>query len=206
MQKYNCILADPPWHYNNRRLTRKDGGKSRFGIGAAGRYPVMKTDDICNLPVAKLADDNCALFLWTTFPRYDAGLKVMEAWGFDYKSIGFLWVKLNPGRANQEVPWGMSAIETMEWLSFFGIGYYTKSNPEPCLLGIKGRMKPVSNRVSNVIFAPRRRHSAKPDIVRHKIVELFGYLPRVELFAREQVAGWDAIGNEIDGRDIRNLL
>jgi len=200
---YNIIYADPPYHYNNRRLIRKDGRKASFGIGAAGRYPVMKTEDICKIPVAGQTADNCALFLWTTFPRYDAGLEIMKAWGFDYKSIGFLWIKLNPKRAQTMVPWGIFPIEVMNWLSFFGIGYYTKSNPEACLLGIKGRMKPISNSISNLVYAPIEKHSKKPNIIRDKIVELFGDLPRVELFARETTDGWDTIGLDIDGKDIR---
>ena len=79
---------------------------------------------------------------------------------------------------------------------FFGVGYYTKSNTEVCLLGIKGRLKPVSNKVSQVIIAPRREHSRKPDEVRSKIVELFGDLPRIELFSRQKTPGWDVWGND----------
>ena len=80
---------------------------------------------------------------------------------------------------------------------FFGIGYYTKSNCEVCLLGIRGKMKPVSNYVSSLVVSPRRNHSQKPDEVREKIVELFGDIPRIELFARKTYNGWDAWGDEI---------
>lgn len=78
------------------------------------------------------------------------------------------------------------------------MGYYTKSNCEVCLLGVKGKMKPISNKISSVILSPRREHSRKPDEIRNKIVELFGNLPRVELFAREKIDGWDSWGNEIE--------
>ena len=77
------------------------------------------------------------------------------------------------------------------------MGYYAKSNCEVCLMGIKGKMTPISNRVSSCIISPRREHSRKPDIVRERIVELFGDLPRIELFARQTVAGWDCWGNEV---------
>ena len=90
---------------------------------------------------------------------------------------------------------------------FFGVGYYTKSNTEICLLGIKGRMKPVSNYISEVVLADefpdyaviakREKHSKKPDIIRDKITELFGDLPRIELFARQEAEGWDSWGNEV---------
>jgi N6-adenosine-specific RNA methylase IME4 len=207
---YSIIYADPPWYYNNRRLIRKDGGKSRYGIGAAGRYPVMKTDDICKLPVANLSADNCALFLWATFPRLDAGLRVMDAWGFDYKTVGFVWIKTYATRHVSQVAQTslvkLGVSKFLDWLTFFGVGYYTKSNPEVCLLGIKGRMKPVDNSVSNVVYFPRLAHSEKPGIVRDKIVQLFGDLPRIELFARQIVDDWDSLGNYLDGRDIRDVL
>jgi len=200
--EYNLVLADPPWFYNERKLKRVDGKSPRFGKGAVNHYSVMSTEEICDLPVKDIVADNCALFLWTTFPRLDAGLKVMQAWGFDYKTIGFLWVKLNPKRVNHpgecEVLENRGMYSYLNWLTFFGIGYYTKSNPEPCLLGIRGRMKPISNKVSNVIYAPRGQHSEKPFAIRHKIVELFGDLPRVELFARQTEVGWDSWGAEVE--------
>lgn len=175
--KYNIIYADPPWHYNDRR-----NNHTRFCGGAMAHYPTMKTKDICNLPVKDLADDNCILFLWATFPCLPDALQVMKAWGFTYKTLGFSWIKTN--KVNKK--------------PFFGIGYYTKSNCEVCLLGVKGKIKPVSNKVSSVIIADREEHSKKPDIVRDKIVELFGDLPRIELFARQKSLGWDSWGNEVD--------
>lgn len=177
MKKYNIILADPPWKYNARNNT-----KTKFGGGAMGHYSVMKTEDICKLPIKDIAADNCALFLWVTFPRLLEGLKVMETWGFSYKTLGFSWVKTN--KYNND--------------PFFGIGYYSKSNCEVCLLGIRGKMKPVSNKVSSCIISPKEEHSKKPNIVRDRIVQLFGDLPRIELFARQKTPGWDVFGNEVE--------
>lgn len=177
MKKYNIIYADPPWQYNAR-----NNKNTKFGGGAMGHYSTMTTEDICRLPVEDISADNCALFLWTTFPRLQEGLLVMSEWGFQYKTVGFNWVKTNKKNNNP----------------FFGIGYYTKSNSEVCLLGIKGRMKPISNNVSSIIISPREEHSKKPAIIRDKIVELFGDLPAVELFAREKTPGWDVWGNEVE--------
>lgn len=146
----------------------------------------MTLEEIKEIPVGKIAADNCALFLWVTFPRLREGLEVMKAWGFEYKTLGFNWIKTNK-----------------DGTPFFGIGHYTKSNPELCLLGMKGAMKAVDNTVSSVIITPREYHSKKPDIVRDKIVQLFGDLPRVELFARGNFQGWDCLGNEVTGEDIR---
>lgn len=185
MSKYSIILADPPWWYNKRN----NPTSTKFGKGASGHYPCMKTEEICNLPIGRICKDNCALFLWSTGPRQPDAHKVIEAWGFDYKTIGFTWVKVNKNGS----PW-------------FGPGYYTAGNIELCLLAVKGRMKPVSNYVSQIIMEQRRKHSMKPDSAKERIVELFGDIPRVELFARETNEGWDALGNEIDGQDIRIVL
>lgn len=176
---YSIIYADPPWWYNKRQAPQNR--KTRFGGGACSYYPLMRTPDICAMPVANWAGDNAALFLWTTFPRLEDGLRVMAAWGFTYKTIGFMWVKTN----------------RVDGRPFFGTGYYTKSNTEPCLLGIRGRMKPISNSVSSVIISPRARHSEKPAEARDRIVQLYGDVPRLEMFARQRVDGWDAHGDEV---------
>lgn len=141
----------------------------------------MSTDEICKLPVQRITAENCALILWVTFPRLKDGIRVLEAWGFRYVTVAFNWFKTNKSGT-----------------PFFGVGYYSKSNSEIALLGIKGKMKPASNYVSQVIVSPREEHSKKPKIVRDKIIELFGDLPRVELFARETASGWDVWGNEVE--------
>lgn len=176
-KKYNIILADPPWSYNAR-----NNKNTKFGGGAMGHYNTLTTKQICDLPIADLADTNCALCLWVTFPRLQEGLLVMKSWGFEYKTIAFNWVKTNKKNNNP----------------FFGIGYYTKSNSEVCLLGIKGKMKPISNKVSSIIISPREEHSKKPSVVRNRIVQLFGDLPKIELFARQKTEGWDVWGNEVE--------
>lgn len=175
-KKYSIIYADPPWFYNKR----KDIHKS-FGKGAAGHYDVMKFKEIAKLPIPQIVAKNCVLFLWVTFPNLIEGVNLFKEWGFKYTTLGFSWIKTNPKNGKP----------------FFGIGYYAKSNCEVCLMGIKGRMTPISNKVSSCVISPRRRHSQKPDEVRDRIVKLFGDLPRIELFAREQANGWDCWGNEV---------
>jgi len=172
MKKYSIIYADPPWSYGDRR--------KGYG-GAKDHYQTMKVDDICNLPIQKITAENAALFLWVTFPNLPEGLEVMKAWGFKYKTLGFSWIKINK-RSKTPV---------------FGIGHYTKSNCEVCLLGLKGKLPVKSHKISSVVISPREEHSKKPDIVREKIVELFGDLPRIELFARQPAPGWDVWGNEV---------
>jgi len=139
-------------------------------------------DEIRALPIKELADKNCVMFMWCTFPYLEDQIKLFKHWGFKYRTLGFSWIKTNKKNGQP----------------FFGVGYYAKSNCEVCLMGIKGKMKPISNKVSSVIIAPRREHSRKPDEVREKIVQLFGDLPRLEMFARKKENdGWDYYGNEI---------
>ena len=176
-KKYQIIYADPPWSYNDKRDSHP-----RMSGGASSHYSTMKLGDIKALPVKDMADVNCMLFMWATFPNLREALAVIEAWGFQYKTLGFSWIKTNK---NDGKP-------------FFGIGYYTKSNCEVCLLGVKGKPIKVSNSVSSVIISPREEHSKKPSIIRDKIVQLCGDIPRLELFARQKPEGWDVWGNEVE--------
>ena len=189
-KKYSIIYLDPSWYFPPR-----NNSSTRFGGGITNKYPVMKLDEIKKINIPSLAEDNCAMFMWvTTSSTSDSNLaqklQLFEHWGFKLVGEAFNWVKTNPKSGTP----------------FFGIGYYTKSGSEKCYLGIKGKMKPVSNYVSSTIIAPREAHSKKPDIVRDKIVELFGDLPRVELFARQNYEGWDAIGNQLNGIDLRDFI
>lgn len=150
--------------------------------GAEGHYSLMSMEEIKKLPIPEISDENCVLFLWTTFPYLEDQIKLFKHWGFKYRTLGFSWIKTNK----------------KDGKPFFGVGYYAKSNCEVCLMGIKGKMKPISNKVSSVIISPRREHSRKPDEVRDRIVQLFGDVPRIELFARQKVEGWDSWGNEVE--------
>lgn len=176
MKKYNIIYADPPWSYKDKRDKHP-----RMCGGAISHYNTMSIEQIKLLPIKELAADNCMLFLWVTFPNLQEGLDVIKAWGFKYKTLGFSWIKTNKNNGKP----------------FFGIGYYTKSNCEVCLIGVKGKPIKVSNSVSSVIISPRQEHSKKPDQIRDKIVELCGDVPRIELFARQKAEGWDVWGNEV---------
>ena len=181
MKKYQIIYADPPWKYRDKRQNPDSDRPAKYG---GITYPVMDTGDICNMGIdlRPFLSENCMLFMWATFPNLSEALRVIKEWGFQYKTLGFSWIKTN---RNNDKP-------------FFGIGYYTKSNCEVCLIGVRGVPFKVSNKVSSVIISPMERHSQKPDIVRTKIVELCGEVSRIELFARRKVDGWDCWGNEVE--------
>ena len=135
---------------------------------------------ICKLPVSEIAADNCVLFMWATYPMLPEALKLIDEWGFKYKTIGFQWIKLNKSGKGK----------------FFGLGRWTRGNTEPCLIAIKGKPKRINSSISQIIEYPIAEHSKKPGIVRKKIVSLVGDLPRIELFARQTPTGWDYWGNE----------
>ena len=142
----------------------------------------MSVKDICGLKVEEIAAKDCVLFLWATFPQLPEALRVIKAWGFQYKTVAFVWLKQNKSGKG--------------W--FFGLGFWTRGNAEICLLAAKGKPHRNSNRVHQFLISPIRGHSQKPEEAREKIVELMGDLPRVELFAREKTEGWDAWGNEVE--------
>ena len=183
MKKYQIIYADCPWHYRNYA----DQTASRW---VGNQYPVMSVADLCKLPVASLAAEDCALFLWTTAPCLIEAPKVLDAWGFTYKTKAFCWVKTNSNSMGL----------------FWGMGNMTRSNTEDCLLGVKGKPQRLNADVHQVIMSEVMGHSHKPAIAREKIVQLMGDLPRIELFAREEHEGWDCIGNDINGKDIKQEL
>ena len=175
MKKYQIIYADPPWSY-------KVYSKKGLGRSAESHYPTMCIEDICALPVGDLADKDCALFLWVTIPCLLEGLSVLRAWGFTYKTIAFAWVKQN------------KKADSLFW----GMGYWTRSNVEFCILATKGNPKRINAGVHQVILSHIEEHSKKPHEVRERIVQLMGDLPRIELFARQATPGWDVWGNEVD--------
>jgi len=174
MKKYQIIYADPPWKFT----VFSDKGNTR---SPSSHYKVMRFTDILDLPIQNLADKNCVLFLWAIYPMLPEALRVIKDWGFEYKTIAFTWVKKNK--------------KSNTW--FWGMGYWTRQNPEICLLATKGNPKRISKSVHSIIDSRIREHSRKPDEVKERIVALMGDLPRIELFARQKTEGWDVWGNEV---------
>lgn len=183
--KFDVIYADPPWSY--RVYHNKGKGRS-----AEHHYQTMTAEDIYGLDVAGVAAEDCVLFLWVTFPCLAEGLETIRHWGFVYKTLGFCWVKRNKRKANT-------------W--FWGLGFWTRANPEICLIATKGKPKRLSKSVHSIVDTPIEAHSRKPEEVRLRIEELMGEEGRkLELFARRRSPGWVCLGNEIDGVDIRTAL
>ena len=170
-KKYKIIYGDLPLSYDDRALA---GNR-----GAGCKYDLMTDEELLNLPVNTIADDDCILFLWATFPKLQTCLDCIKSWGFEYKTVAFVWIKKN-----------------MNGTNFMGMGNWTRANSEIVLLATKGKPKRVNAGVTQIIESIPNGHSKKPDLVRSKILQLCGDLPRIELFPRTLVYGWDIFGND----------
>jgi len=166
-KKYSVIYADPPWDWK----TYSDKGRAKT---SDKHYSLMGIEDLKMFPIGDIADGDCILFMWVQDAHMSDALELGEAWGFTYKTIGFVWDKQN-----------------------FGMGYWTRKGAEVCLLFTKGHPHREDAGVRQFISEKATIHSKKPDEVRNRIVKLMGDLPRIELFARRKVEGWDCWGNEV---------
>lgn len=162
--KYGVIYADPPWRYG---FSKSDSRKIE------NQYPTMSVEEICALSVP--SDNDCVLYLWATAPKLPEAIKVMEAWGFDYKSCA-VWDK-----------------------EILGMGYWFRGQHELLLVGVKGHVSPpvAEKRTSSVYRYRRDRHSKKPDAIRDFIADWFPGCAKLEMFCRYPAQGWDVWGNEV---------
>lgn len=169
MKKYQIIYADPPWQYKNK----KTGGSMKSGSEA--KYQTMSTEDICKLKIPSQKDS--VLYLWATVPLITDAFKVMDAWGYKYKTM-ITWRKI------------MS----------LGMGYWYRGQCEHLLFGIKGKVKAFRMQEANFIQCKAGKHSEKPHLFRELIERSTTHLPnKLELFARERYPLWDVFGNEVEG-------
>ena len=164
-KKYQVIYSDPPWRYD---FSKSDSRKIE------NQYPTMTVEEICNMKIP--SDDNAVLYLWATAPKLEEALKVMKAWGFQYKSNA-IWDKVK-----------------------IGMGFWFRGQHELLLVGVKGKFSPPipSLRIGSVIREARKAHSKKPDIIREYIGKWYSDKNKLELFAREKFEGWDVFGNEVN--------
>jgi len=171
---YKIIYADPPWKYKawSKKATRT----------ADSHYKVMELEEIKALNIQSIADRDSCLFLWATAPCLPQAFEVIEAWGFSFKTVAFVWVKRNKVADSY----------------FYGLGHWTRANAEFVLLATRGNPKRVSKGVFSICDDRIMEHSKKPDTIRRRIVELIGDVPRIELFAREKPNGWDVWGLEVE--------
>ena len=183
-KKFDIVYADPPWHYNgklqfdksSKGVDRIDLSKNIFISSAAFKYPTLKTSELMEIPIHKIAKDDCLLFMWTTNPHLAQAIELGKAWGFEYKTVAFIWDKINHNP-----------------------GQYTLSNCELCLVFKRGRIpKPRGARnIQQLVRSPRKRHSEKPIEVIQAIQKMFPTQERIELFARRKTKGWSVWGIDV---------
>ena len=183
-KKFDIIYADPPWHYNgklqfdksSKGVDRIDLSRKIFISSAVFKYPTLKTSELMRIPIHEIAKDDCLLFMWTSNPHLAQAIELGEAWGFEYKTVAFVWDKMNHNP-----------------------GQYTLSNCELCLLFKRGRIpKPRGARnIQQLVRCPRRKHSEKPIEVIQAIEKMFPTQERIELFARRKTTGWSVWGLEV---------
>ena len=179
--KYKIIYADPPWHYGSKSAVNNSTGSAIKPLSE--HYNTMSLNELKAMPIIDLVDDDCACFMWVTDSHLDEAIQILKAWGFQYKTIAFNWIKTtSKGNYCKNVaPWTMKSSEI-------------------CLLGTRGAMTKYKkiNNIESLVIAERTKHSRKPDEVRKRIELLFGDVPRLEMFARSPSEGWDVFGNEVE--------
>lgn len=174
IMKRKIIYADPPWEYKDRAVAGKRGASFKYDVLSMAKLREM------HWAIDQISDKDCALFMWTTYPMMDEAIGLIKTWGFNYKTVAFTWIK-----------------KTVKGKDHFGMGHWTRANPEIVLLGIRGKPKVINHGVRNIVYSQVREHSRKPDEIRDLIVQLLGDLPRIELFARGRHKGWKSWGNEV---------
>lgn len=174
---FGCLAADPPWRFRTWSETNQQRSASRY-------YDLMTLEDIAALPVADIAAPDSVLLLWATNPMLPQAIDVMEGWGFTYKTIAFCWAKTT---TRTDASWAPKY--------HLGLGYWSRANVELCLLGVRGKPKRIRRDVRQLIVAPRREHSRKPEEFYESAERLVGG-PYIELFSRTDRPGWTSFGNQ----------
>ncbi|MBP5857267.1 hypothetical protein KAJ83_09625 [Marivibrio halodurans] len=193
---YRLLSIDPPWAFE----TWSEQGRNR-----SASYDTMTLPQLAQMPVMDLARPDALVALWVIDSMLPEGLALLDAWGFRFVTVCFTWVKTFDlfGRQSARIALLHRAIEDRDWnqigeaLAPMGLGYWTRANPEMCLLASIGAPRREEKNVRQPLFAPLREHSRKPDEAYRRLERLTPG-PRAELFARERRPGWDAWGNEVD--------
>jgi N6-adenosine-specific RNA methylase IME4 len=189
-RRYALILADPAWETVLWSGAKRTPTQKRD----ADHYPVMSAQDMAALPIGQIAADDAVMAMWAIDSHLDQALQLGREWGFAYATVAFYWVKQRRLFPDQR-DWITDDVAPAP----IGMGKYTRKQVEPCLLFKRGRGVPVRDHSGRqLIVAPKREHSRKPDAQYPALESLFGDVPRVELFARTTRAGWDHWGNETD--------
>ena len=186
---YGVICADPPWYFRSYAPPTAENDRSRRDIEK--HYATMRLPEIMAMPVREIAAKDCHLFLWATGPCLPQAFEVIKAWGFKYSGMGFVWIKQKRSIDVRQI----RMLPTADSDLHVGLGFTTRKNAEFVLLARRGNARRIAKDVREVIIAPARQHSRKPDEA-YRRIERYCAGPRLELFSRESREGWDTWGNE----------
>ena len=181
---FRVALVDPPWRFS----TWSPHGRHRC---ADRHYRCEELEQLKQVvPISELMAPDSLIFLWVVQTHLPAALQLLEAWNFEFKTVGFIWIKMPKQWSANKLP--------LRIRPKMGMGYYTRANSEQCWIACRGNgIKRQDKGVDQVLYAPIREHSRKPDEVIHRIDRLVGDVPRIELFARQQRPGWEAWGDQV---------
>lgn len=196
--QYAMIAADPPWHFKARTALKMANPGSRRDVER--HYETLSIDQIKALPVGDIAARDAHLLLWITGPMLVQGehLPIIKAWGFKPSSIAFTWVKLKRSIDTRQ----LRVVTTAESDLHVGLGLTTRKNAEFCILARRGNARRISKKVREIILAPVREHSRKPDQFYDRARE-YAAGPYLEMFSRERRPGWDSWGLEVGKFDVK---
>jgi N6-adenosine-specific RNA methylase IME4 len=184
---FKAIYADPPWHFQAWSGDRFAKDDPRYKPSRAPDYQTMTEGELAALPVGDLAAPDCVLFMWACWPILPQSLRILDAWGFTYKTCGFCWVKANTRQID---------LFRDDADAHMTLGYWTRANSEFCLLATRGKPKRQAGDVRQGIIEPRRQHSRKPACVYDRIERLVEG-PYLELFSRTSRPNWTMWGNQV---------
>jgi len=181
-KKYNIIYADPPWEYKQKQINFQHYSEGKKYINSVNEhYNTMSKKELYAMKetINNILEKDCLLFMWATCPNLDVAIDLGKKWGFEFKTVAFVWDKQ---RTNY--------------------GFYTLSQCELCLVFKKGKIpKKQANNIKQFLSEKVGKHSQKPSEIRDRIDAMFNIYPKIELFARQYAEGWDCWGNEVGGEE-----
>jgi len=205
MKLYDIVLIDPPWQFNKRSNT-----STKFGGGAMAHYPTMTMDEIAELDFTTFMKDNALMYCWVTLAKLPECIEAIQKPNLKFVTTGFTWIKTNPV-GHKEPQDGINIYDpnTETYRKpFYGVGNYTASNAEICLIFRKGKMVKHKKKVSQVIISPREKHSKKPAETYNLLETMYPSeeFNKIEIFARNSAQGFDVVGNQLNDIQIQDFI
>lgn len=205
MKLYDIVYIDPPWQFNKRSNTN-----TSFGGGAMAHYPTMPMKDIAALDFTIFMKENALMYCWVTLAKLPECIEAIQKPNLQFVTTGFVWIKTNPV-GHSEPQDGINIFDPSDNTyrkPFYGVGNYTASNAEICLIFRKGKMVKHKEKVSQVLLTPREKHSKKPKEAYNRLETMYpsSDFNKIEIFARNSSTGFDVVGNQHNNIQIEDFI